>query len=219
MSRSQKTALTLLGVVLLMVGLSFAAVPFYRWFCQTTGFGGTTATATAAPGRMLDRVITIRFDGSTAQHMPWQFRPVQRRMDLHIGETGLAFFEAYNPTERTIAGTASFNVTPDAAGGYFTKIECFCFTEQVLGPGERVEMPVSFFIDPDIVNDAEARHLQEMTLSYTFFETASPSERALSERSPGEWSSGEGGPNERAAGDPAAVPKTPAGSGPISPDN
>lgn len=204
MSPSQKTALTLLGVVLLMVGLSFAAVPFYRWFCQTTGFGGTTATAAAAPDRVLARMITIRFDGSTAQHMPWQFRPLQRRMDLHIGETGLAFFEAYNPTDRTIAGTASFNVTPDAAGGYFTKIECFCFTEQVLGPGERVEMPVSFFIDPGIVNDAEARHLQEMTLSYTFFETAGRSQ---------------GAPNARAAGDPAAAPKTPAGSGPISPDN
>jgi cytochrome c oxidase assembly protein subunit 11 len=155
MNRSQRTALTLMGVVILMIGLSFAAVPFYRWFCQTTGFGGTTATAATAPDQVLERVITIRFNGSTGQNMPWKFRPLQRRMDLHIGETGLAFFEAYNPTGRSIAGTASFNVTPDAAGGYFTKIECFCFTEQILGPGERVEMPVSFFIDPDIVKDAE----------------------------------------------------------------
>lgn len=174
MTAQKRTALALATIVVVMVGLSFAAVPFYSWFCRVTGFGGTTATAAAAPGQVLDQEIVIRFDGSTDSKMPWKFKPSQRRMVLRIGETGLAFFEAYNPTDRTIAGTASFNVTPDAAGGYFTKIECFCFTEQVLAPGERVEMPVTFFVDPGIVTDREGKYVHEITLSYTFFETPLP---------------------------------------------
>lgn len=178
MTPQKKTALGLVTVVMVMAGLSFAAVPFYSWFCRVTGFGGTTATAQAAPDTVLDREITIRFDASTDRSMPWQFKPLQRRMKLRIGETGLAFYEAYNPTDRTIAGTASFNVTPDAAGGYFTKIECFCFTEQVLAPGERVEMPVTFFVDPEMVTDREGQYVHEITLSYTFFETPLPEGRA-----------------------------------------
>lgn len=178
MTPQKKTALMLAGVVAVMVSLSFAAVPFYRWFCQVTGFGGTVAVAEAAPDTILDQTITIRFDGTTDKAMPWQFKPLQRTMTLRIGETGLAFYEAYNPTDRTIAGTASYNVAPDAAGGFFTKIECFCFTEQVLKPGERVQMPVTFYVDPEMVTDREGKYVHEITLSYTFFEQPLPQDQA-----------------------------------------
>lgn len=173
-----RTAAKLAGVVLLMASLSFAAVPFYDWFCRTTGFGGTTGVAAQAPATTLDRTIRVRFDASVAAGMPWEFRPAQREMTLRIGETGLAFYEAYNPTDRTVAGTASYNVTPDAAGGYFDKIACFCFEMQVLKPGERVQMPVTFFVDPSIVEDDEGRFVREITLSYTFHQTDLPEEQA-----------------------------------------
>jgi cytochrome c oxidase assembly protein subunit 11 len=178
MTPQKKTAARLAGVVALMLSLSFAAVPFYDWFCRTTGFGGTTLVAETAPDVILDQTIRIRFDGSVESGMPWEFKPVLREMDIRIGETGLAFYEAYNPTDRAVAGTASYNVTPDAAGGYFTKIACFCFTEQTLQPGERVQMPVTFFVDPEIVTDAEGRFVKEITLSYTFHETLLTEEQA-----------------------------------------
>lgn len=181
MNAQQKTAAKLVAVALVMASLSFAAVPFYDWFCRVTGFGGTTSVAEAAPGQILDQTIRIRFDASTEQGMPWKFRPVQRVMEVRIGETALAFYEAYNPASRPVAGTAGYNVTPDAAGGYFTKIECFCFTEQVLQPGERAEMPVSFFVDPEIVKDREGKFVKEITLSYTFYETPLPEEQAAIE--------------------------------------
>jgi cytochrome c oxidase assembly protein subunit 11 len=162
------------GVVVTMGALSFAAVPFYDWFCRVTGYGGTPNVAESGAERVLDRTITVRFDANTASGMAWEFRPVQREMTLRIGETGLAYYEAYNPTDRVIAGTASFNVAPDQAGGYFSKIACFCFTEQVLQPGERVEMPVSFFVDPEMVDHPEAKFINHITLSYTFYETELP---------------------------------------------
>jgi cytochrome c oxidase assembly protein subunit 11 len=127
---------------------------------------------------ILEQTVTIRFDASVEAGMPWQFRPLQRTMEIRIGETGLAFYEAFNPTGRIVAGTASYNVTPDAAGGYFTKIACFCFEMQVLQPGERVEMPVSFYVDPEMVRDAEGRFVKEITLSYTFHQTDLPQEQA-----------------------------------------
>ena len=127
---------------------------------------------------ILDETVTVRFDANVARGMPWKFRPVQNEMTLRIGETGLAYFEAYNPTDRVVAGTASYNVAPDLAGGFFDKIECFCFTEQVLQPGERVEMPVSFFVDPALVTDRDAGRIRNITLSYTFFETDLPSQQA-----------------------------------------
>lgn len=164
----------LTAVVLTMGGLAWASVPFYSWFCQVTGFAGTTAVATKGSDKVLDETITIRFDGNTEPGMPWQFRPSQRKMDLRIGETGLAFYEAYNPSSRPVAGRAAFNVAPDSAGGYFTKIDCFCFTEQVLQPGERVEMPVTFYVDPAIKDDGDASHLHEIVLSYTFYEIELP---------------------------------------------
>lgn len=179
MRRETKTAAGLAAIVVTMASLSFAAVPFYDWFCRVTGYGGTTGVASGEAGQILDQVVTIRFDASLERGMPWQFRPVQQSMQLRIGETGLAFYEAYNPTDRVVAGTATFNVTPDAAGGYFDKIACFCFTEQVLQPGERVEMPVSFFVDPAIVTDPEGRFVREITLSYTFHETALTEEQAM----------------------------------------
>ena len=154
-----------------MAALSFAAVPFYDWFCRTTGFGGTPLIATEVPTDILDQTIVVRFDGSLDAGMPWEFRPEQRTMTVRLGETGLAFFEAYNPTDRVVAGTASYNVTPFSAGGFFNKIACFCFTEQVLQPGERISMPVSFYVDPLILQDDDAKHVREITLSYTFHET------------------------------------------------
>jgi cytochrome c oxidase assembly protein subunit 11 len=171
--RNRRTVAALGGVAAFMVGLSFAAVPLYDWFCRVTGFAGTTAVAAAAPDAVLDRTIKVRFDAAT-HAMPWRFRPVQREMTVRIGEQGLAFYEAHNPTDRTISGTASYNVTPYSTGGYFAKIECFCFQEQTLGPGETVVMPVSFFVDPAIVEDAEASRVPVITLSYTFYEVAAP---------------------------------------------
>ncbi len=174
LSGPQKTVLQTVGVVVLMGSLAWAAVPFYDWFCRVTGFGGTTGVAEAAPDDILDRKVTVRFDASKAKDMAWEFKPVEREMEVRIGETGLAFYEAYNPTDRPIAGQASYNVAPYSAGGYFQKIACFCFEEQVLQPGERVEMPVSFFVDPEMVEDLEAKYVHTITLSYTFYEIDLP---------------------------------------------
>jgi cytochrome c oxidase assembly protein subunit 11 len=184
MTPQKKTALALVGVAATMAALSFAAVPFYDWFCRVTGYAGTVGRAEVAPDTILDRKITIRFDASLEAGMPWTFRPQQTEMTLRIGETGIAFYEATNPTDRTVGGTASFNVTPDQAGGYFTKIECFCFTEQVLKPHETAIMPVTFFVDPAIVDDPEAGLIPEITLSYTFHETPVPEEQAANAPSP-----------------------------------
>lgn len=173
-----RTLVQLVTVVVTMASLSFAAVPFYSWFCKVTGYGGTPSRAEVAPDTILDQVVKIRFDASVDQNMPWSFKPVVRTMDIRIGETGLAFYEAHNPTDRVIAGTASFNVFPDTAGGYFTKIDCFCFSEQVLQPGETVQMPVSFFVDPAIVDDPDGKFVHEITLSYTFHQTPLPEEQA-----------------------------------------
>lgn len=161
-----------------MLGLSFASVPFYDWFCRVTGFGGVTQTAATPSEIVLDETINVRFDGSVEKGMAWDFKPVEHKMTLKIGETGLAFYEAYNPTDKTIAGTASFNVYPYSAGSYFTKIDCFCFEMQVLKPGERVQMPVSFFVDPDIKTDKEAKYVKSITLSYTFHVTDLPEQQA-----------------------------------------
>lgn len=171
---NRRTAAMLVGVVVTVGALAWAAVPFYSWFCRVTGYGGTTNVAAAAPGEILDEMVTVRFDANTDRAMPWEFRPMQREMTLKIGETGLAFYEAWNPTDHVVAGTAAYNVAPDLAGYYFTKIQCFCFTEQVLQPGERVEMPVSFFVDPALVKDRDAGWIRNITLSYTFYQTDLP---------------------------------------------
>lgn len=173
-----RTAVQLVSVVLVMGSLGFASVPLYDWFCRVTGFGGTTNVALAGSDTVLDQTMKIRFDASLGRDMPWQFTPMQREMEVRIGETGLAFYEAYNPTDEPIAGTASFNVAPFETGGYFVKIACFCFELQVLQPGERVEMPVSFFVDPAILDDPEARGTPAITLSYTFHVTDMPEDYA-----------------------------------------
>lgn len=178
MKAQNRTAVYLVGVVVTMASLSFAAVPFYDWFCRVTGFGGTTGVAEVAPDTILDQTVVIKFDASTERGMPWEFRPVQREMTVRIGENAIAFYEAYNPSDVPVAGTASYNVAPDAAGGYFSKIACFCFTEQVLQPGERVQMPVSFFVDPEMVKDPEGQFVKEITLSYTFYQQPLPEEQA-----------------------------------------
>jgi len=180
-----KTLAQLSGVVVLMAGLSFASVPFYDWFCRVTGFGGETGVADAGSEEILDQTIAIRFDSNVERGMPWQFRPMVRQMELKIGETGLAFYEAYNPTDRVIAGTASYNVAPFEAGGFFTKIDCFCFELQVLQPGERVEMPVTFYVDPEITRDRDAKFVNHITLSYTFHQTDLPEEYAALANSEG----------------------------------
>ena len=178
MTANARIVTRLVGVIVLMGGLAWASVPFYDWFCRVTGFGGTTQVADQGSDVILDQTIRIRFDASRARDMPWEFRALEPHMDIRIGETGLAFYEAYNPTDQPIAGTASFNVTPFDAGGYFVKIACFCFELQVLQPGERVEMPVTFFVDPAILDDVEARGTPAITLSYTFHVTDMPEDYA-----------------------------------------
>ena len=174
----RKTAFGLLGVVVVMGALAWAAVPLYNWFCSVTGFAGTTLTADTGSDEVLDQTITIRFDASLDRTMPWTFKPVVQEMQLRIGETGLAFYEAHNPTSRVVAGSASYNVTPYQAGGFFIKIDCFCFGEQVLEPGERVQMPVTFYVDPEIVDDRDANYIHTITLSYTFYEIDAPKTQA-----------------------------------------
>lgn len=172
----QRTLFQTIGLVLVMGGLAWASVPFYDWFCRVTGFSGVTAVASGDSEIILDKTIKIRFDASLERDMPWDFKPVQREMTLRIGETGLAFYEAYNPTDRPVAGSASYNVAPFDAGGFFAKIDCFCFEEQVLQPGERVQMPVTFYVDPAIVEDRDAKYAKSITLSYTFYEIELPQE-------------------------------------------
>ncbi|MEP2922166.1 cytochrome c oxidase assembly protein [Sulfitobacter sp.] len=170
----QKTVTQTVGLVVLMGGLAWASVPFYDWFCRVTGFGGVPGVSTVAADEVLEQTIKIRFDGSINNDMGWEFKPVVREMEVKIGETALAFYEAYNPTQFPIAGQASYNVTPYQAGGFFQKIDCFCFEEQVLAPGERVQMPVSFYVDPEIVDDREGQYIHTITLSYTFYEIDLP---------------------------------------------
>ncbi|MGB0506840.1 MAG: cytochrome c oxidase assembly protein [Pikeienuella sp.] len=177
--KNTRTVATLATVVCVMVGLSFAAVPLYDLFCRVTGFGGTVATADAGADRVLDKEVTVRFSANTERDMEWSFKPVQTKMKIKVGQTGLAFYEATNTSDRPIAGTATFNVTPFSAGGYFTKIDCFCFTEQVLAPGQTVQMPVTFFVDPEMMDDDEASFVHTITLSYTFYETEMPEETAM----------------------------------------
>ena len=155
---------------------SFASVPLYDWFCRVTGYGGTPTISVKNDSEVLEDIIKIRFDASLERNMPWSFKPLQYELEINIGESGLAFYEAFNPTDRPVAGQASFNVVPFSAGQYFTKVDCFCFVEQVLLPGEKATMPVSFYIDPEIVNDREAKFVKSVTLSYTFYEIDLPNE-------------------------------------------
>ena len=177
--RLRRTVVPLVVIGLGMSGMAWAAVPLYDLFCRVTGYGGTTQVAASAPVEVLERTVRVRFAGTRMRDVAVEFKPVTRVLELKIGETGMAYFEAYNPTGRIIATTASYNVTPFSVGGYFNKIECFCFTEQVLQPGERVEMPVTFYVDPEIADDPETERVHTITLSYSLYETELDSRAAL----------------------------------------
>ncbi|CAH0497499.1 cytochrome c oxidase assembly protein [Novosphingobium sp. CECT 9465] len=158
-----------------MLGLGYASVPLYRLFCQVTGYGGTTQradSATAAGVKVAGKIITVRFDANVAKMLPWEFKPEQIKQDLRLGERKIATYRARNLSGRPITGTAMFNVSPEQAGKYFNKIQCFCFTEQTLKAGQDVRMPVIYYVDPAILDDPAARNIEEITLSYTFTETA-----------------------------------------------
>ena len=152
-----------------MLGMAYAAVPLYQWFCQVTGYAGTTQRADDTTGTVLDRKITVRFDANISNDLDWEFAPQSRSITLKIGDKSQAIYTAKNIGDDTSHGTATFNVSPGLAGAYFNKIECFCFTEQKLTAGESVDMPVVFFIDPEIVNDPLLKDTTTITLSYTFF--------------------------------------------------
>lgn len=181
-------ALSLVGLVAGMVGLSFASVPLYRVFCQVTGYGGVPQRAEKAPGEVLDRTVTIRFDGNVDRSLPWTFAPAQQTMDVKIGETALAFFKASNNSSVPVSGRAIFNVSPELAGRYFTKIECFCFKQQTLAAGQTVDMPVTFFVDPKFVDDEDTKDISEITLSYTFYRSDEPNPPAAAAAPEGEGS-------------------------------
>ena len=173
--RNARTAALAALLVAAMVGLAFASVPLYRIFCQVTGFDGTTMRAKGnAPGAVAGKQVSIRFDANVAPSLPWRFKPEQTHETITIGERDIAFFTAKNLTARTITGSAAFNVTPVWAGKYFNKIQCFCFSEQTLTPGQEVRMPVVFFVDPKILADPDARDVSEITLSYTFYPVDQP---------------------------------------------
>ncbi|OCK61642.1 cytochrome c oxidase assembly protein [Bradyrhizobium sp. LMTR 3] len=167
-------------VVVLMVGASYAAVPFYNWFCRATGFNGTTQVATSAPSDApLERKIAVRFDANVGPGLPWKFEPEQNEIEVRIGEVVTVFYTVTNQAARATAGVAAYNVAPLTVGAYFQKINCFCFTEQTMGPGEKREMPVVFYVDPALAKDVENDGLKTITLSYTFYPVREPAPKPL----------------------------------------
>jgi cytochrome c oxidase assembly protein subunit 11 len=172
--RNGATVVLLVSVVTGMIGLSFASVPLYRLFCQATGFGGTTQRADRTPAKAADAVVTIRFNAETAPDLGWEFRPLQDAITVHPGEQRQIFYRAVNKNAESVIGSATFNVTPAKSGIYFDKIQCFCFTEQHLEPGQSVDMGVVFFVDPDILTDPNTTDVRTITLSYTMFRAPSP---------------------------------------------
>jgi cytochrome c oxidase assembly protein subunit 11 len=172
-------------VVVLMVGASYAAVPFYNWFCRTTGFNGTTQVATSAPtGAPLARKIAVRFDANVAPGLPWKFVPEQTEIEVKIGEVVTVFYSVTNQSARTTTAQAAYNVAPLTVGAYFQKINCFCFTEQTMGPGEKRDMPVVFYVDPALAADSENDGLNTITLSYTFYPERDPAPKPLAASEP-----------------------------------
>lgn len=180
--RNRRVGLIALSFAGGMLGLGFASVPLYRMFCQVTGFNGTTQRvdeAKAATIAVADRMMSIRFDGNVERGMPWEFKPLQITDSVSIGARDMALFWAKNSSDRAITGTATFNVEPAYVGKYFNKIQCFCFTEQTLEPGQEIRMPVLYYVDPAILNDPEAKDVEQITLSYTFHPTADSGANAL----------------------------------------
>lgn len=172
--RHGRTALVCVAVVAGMLGLAYASVPLYRLFCQVTGYDGTPRVASQPSDTVLERSIRVRFDSNIAPGLPWAFEPVQRTVDVKIGENALIFYRATNLSDKPITGSATFNVLPERTAVFFNKLQCFCFTEQTLEPGQSIDMPVSFYIDPAITKDKDARNTTELTLSYTFYPVAHP---------------------------------------------
>ena len=177
--RHARTAMMAGAIVVGMTGLAFAAVPLYDAFCKVTGYGGTTQEATAAPSEILNQRINVRFDSNIAPGLPIEFAPKQHQQSLRIGETGLAFYRARNNSSEPVVVRATYNVTPHIAGQYFAKLECFCFTDRVIAPGQEVDLPVVFFVDPEIVSNPDTAEIDTLTLSYTFFRSTSPEAQAL----------------------------------------
>jgi cytochrome c oxidase assembly protein subunit 11 len=167
--RKRLTVALLVGMIGAMAGLAYASVPLYQLFCQVTGYGGTTQRAGAAPGAATERDVTIRFNADVSGDLAWSFQPLESEITFRIGEQRLAYYRVHNLSERRLVGTATFNVTPFTAGPYFAKVECFCFEEQVLEPGESADLPVSFYVDPAMLDDPETADIRTITLSYTFF--------------------------------------------------
>ena len=155
--------------VAFMVGMAYAAVPLYSWFCRTTGFGGVPQVATVAPAQMSDRKITVRFDANVGAGLPWRFEPERTSIDVRLGEVVTVYYTATSLSKQETGGQAAYNVAPTTVGAYFVKINCFCFTEQHLAPGEKREMAVVFYVDPEMVKDSDQDDLNTITLSYTFF--------------------------------------------------
>lgn len=166
---NRRVVVLCLAALAAMGAITAASPLLYRIFCQVTGFGGTTQRVASVSNKVLDRTVTVRFDANVSPHLAWKFEPVASTMDVKIGETALAFFRATNVSDKPLTGTAAFNVAPDTMGIYFNKVACFCFTEQTLQPGQSVEMPVTFFIDPKMVDDRDTMQLSNITLSYVFY--------------------------------------------------
>jgi cytochrome c oxidase assembly protein subunit 11 len=172
--------------VALMVGMSYAAVPLYSWFCRTTGFGGTTQVARSAPAtEILGRTITVRFDSNVAPGLPWSFEPERRTIDVKLGQVVTVYYSVTNESARTITAQAGYNVTPPTVGIYFEKINCFCFTEQTMKPGEKRDMAVVFYVDPKLAKDSEQDELKNITLSYTFYPVRTPEPPVAESADPG----------------------------------
>ncbi|MDE2435352.1 MAG: cytochrome c oxidase assembly protein [Sphingomonadales bacterium] len=186
-NRNRRTALIMVGVALAMLALGFASVPLYRIFCQVTGYNGTTQRSTAAQANAVKVAaghISVRFDGNVERGMDWRFSPQQITQDMRIGQRMQAFYTAENLAKEPITGVASFNVEPDLVGKYFKKIQCFCFNQQTLQPGQKVDMPVIYYVDPAIADDPETKDINQITLSYTFHKVATGAAKALDRADP-----------------------------------
>jgi cytochrome c oxidase assembly protein subunit 11 len=190
--KNARLAWTMVAIVGGMLGMAYAAVPLYKAFCQATGFGGTPLIAQADDRPVIARTVKVRFDTNVDPNMPWRFEPVQREVTVHLGEEKLVYFHATNLSQRTIVGSATYNITPERTAGWFNKIQCFCFTEQVLKPGQSVDMPVIFFVDPDMNKDWRYDDINTITLSYTFFESKTERAKSLLGGAPAK-ESGKGG--------------------------